>query len=209
MLCTEEHYFMQSDIWERNTVYFAVYSMHVSVIEGFRREVAENCAGLGYYAARSVFSYRHFPRGSWNQRMGPIVCPETSATDYHCSLRNNPEQCSCQYVHNFASCSYTFKILIDVRQVKALTSTLLHFVYFAYSYEKEKFITSLSVPDRQVQQITPTTQRSKYPPRLLTGKSLKFLECQVCREYMASQFTICERIAFLPTEIYEFGLPNL
>jgi hypothetical protein len=53
MFCTEQNYFMQSDIQERHKVYFAVYSMHVSLIAGFRREVAENCAVLGYYAASS------------------------------------------------------------------------------------------------------------------------------------------------------------
>ena len=25
-------------------------------------------------------------------QMGPIVCPETSVRNYHCSLRNSPEQ---------------------------------------------------------------------------------------------------------------------
>jgi hypothetical protein len=28
--------------------------------------------------------------------MGPIGCPETSVRNYHCYLRNNPEERSCQ-----------------------------------------------------------------------------------------------------------------
>jgi len=45
------------------------------VISGFRREVAENCALLGYYAA-------------------------SSGRNYHCSLRNNPEERSSHYFLN-------------------------------------------------------------------------------------------------------------
>jgi hypothetical protein len=29
-------------------------------------------------------------------KMGPIVCPETSVKNYHCSLRSNPEERSYQ-----------------------------------------------------------------------------------------------------------------
>jgi hypothetical protein len=30
--------------------------------------------------------------GSWPLKMGPKGYPETSASNYHCSLRNNPEE---------------------------------------------------------------------------------------------------------------------
>jgi hypothetical protein len=33
-------------------------------------------------------------RGPRFLKMGPIGCPETSAINYHYSLRNNPEECS-------------------------------------------------------------------------------------------------------------------
>jgi hypothetical protein len=52
------------------------------VTSGFRRQVVENCALLGYYAAS----------GCWTLRIGPIGCPETSVRNCHCWLRNNPEQ---------------------------------------------------------------------------------------------------------------------
>jgi len=70
------------------------------VITGFRSEVAENRAILGYYAASSRNFLTKF-RGKllvpssgvkkWNldsstQRMGPICCPEMSVRNYHYSL---------------------------------------------------------------------------------------------------------------------------
>ena len=60
------------------------------VFVGFRREVAENCALLGYYAASS---------GNSGQSIGPVFKSqeplwilETSIRIYHCSLRNNPNE---------------------------------------------------------------------------------------------------------------------
>ena len=56
----------------------------------FRREVAENCALLGCYAASSGYFVLFFSvLDSWTLRMGPICCPETSVRNYHYSLRNN------------------------------------------------------------------------------------------------------------------------
>jgi hypothetical protein len=77
---------------------------HRRVISGFRREVAKNCALMGYYAAGSgnflpTFgtTYRSHPQGSrikfldsWTLKMGPIGCPETSARNYRYSLLNTP-----------------------------------------------------------------------------------------------------------------------
>jgi hypothetical protein len=59
----------------------------------FRREVAENCALLGYYAASSGSFFSFLGGGSvlvsWTLRMEPICCPETSVRNCHYSLRNN------------------------------------------------------------------------------------------------------------------------
>ena len=60
----------------------------------------------------------------------------------------------------FASYFYTFMYVLEIQLFRALTNPLFHFARFAYSYEKQKFITSVSVSDRQVQQITPTTQQN-------------------------------------------------
>jgi len=64
----------------------------------------ENCALLGHYAPSSgnfLLSASGQPIGpnirgqgskldSWPLKMGPIGCPETSVTNYHYSLRNDP-----------------------------------------------------------------------------------------------------------------------
>ena len=52
------------------------------VIAGFRRKADGNCVLLGFYAASSPNPLK----------MGPIGCHETSARNYHYSLRNNPEK---------------------------------------------------------------------------------------------------------------------
>ena len=55
----------------------------ICVISGFRHEVAENSVLQSFYAGVAVISYL---------RMGPIGCPETSVSYYHCSLRNSSEE---------------------------------------------------------------------------------------------------------------------
>jgi len=69
-------------------------------ISGFHREVDENCALLGYYAASSgaflptlrynllvpISGVRNFL-----EQMGPIGWPVTSARNYNSLLRYNPE----------------------------------------------------------------------------------------------------------------------
>ena len=79
------------------------------MISGFRREVDENCALLGYYAARSVNylptfrdnlsvpSSRTLKLGP-TLKMEPIGCPETSVNYYHYSLRDSSEERS-YHVH--------------------------------------------------------------------------------------------------------------
>jgi len=63
------------------------------VISGFRREVAENCVLLGYYAASSGNSLSTFRD---RLKKGQIGSPETSVKNYHYSLRNSPEERSFQ-----------------------------------------------------------------------------------------------------------------
>jgi hypothetical protein len=48
------------------------------------------------------------PQGSWTLRMWLIGCPETSVRNYNCSLRNNPEERSSQYI----SCLLTLSVRI-------------------------------------------------------------------------------------------------
>jgi len=67
------------------------------VISGFRREVDEKYALLGYYAASSgnflpTFRDNLSVPSSIPLKMGPISCPETSVRNYHYLLRNNPEE---------------------------------------------------------------------------------------------------------------------
>ena len=66
------------------------------LISGFRREVVENCALLGHYAAsRTNFlsTFRYNLSGPIF-RVYLIGFPETSGGNYHYSLRNDSEQCS-------------------------------------------------------------------------------------------------------------------
>jgi len=52
--------------------------------QGFRREVDENCATLGYQAAcnSNLPTFREKPTG----------CTETSVSNYHYTMRNSPEE---------------------------------------------------------------------------------------------------------------------
>jgi hypothetical protein len=79
-----------------------------TLISGFRRDVDEICALLGYYAASygnciptfwdnvSVPSSRvkslTVISDSWHLKMGHIGCPETSVYNYHTTPRNIPEE---------------------------------------------------------------------------------------------------------------------
>jgi len=68
------------------------------VISGFRREVEENCALVGYYAVRSSNLLPKFWDNlrSYLWRRGPIGCPETSIINGHFSLHSNQEDGSSQ-----------------------------------------------------------------------------------------------------------------
>ena len=74
------------------------------MISGFRREVFENCALVGYYTASSSsfleeLAYCLFL--FYFKKMGPIGCPEISIRNDRYSLRNNPaERISYHYVCN-------------------------------------------------------------------------------------------------------------
>ena len=74
-------------------------AVSICVISGFCREVAENCALLGYYAASSGNSLPTFRDNlsvpfmdCWPLEMGPIGCPKTSARSYHYPLCDGPEE---------------------------------------------------------------------------------------------------------------------
>jgi hypothetical protein len=71
----------------------------MSVISGFRRDVDDICALLGYYAALSGNSLPTLrdnlavPSSRVGKsKIGPIRCPETSVKSYHSRLRNIPEK---------------------------------------------------------------------------------------------------------------------
>jgi len=69
------------------------------MISGFRREVGDNCALLGYYAASSgnfltKFIELSVKSSGVTNTIVPTGIPETSVINYHYSLRNNPEECS-------------------------------------------------------------------------------------------------------------------
>jgi hypothetical protein len=81
--------------------------LYVCVVPGFRREADETCALMIYYAASSGNSLPTFrdnllvpfstdilgnPIKSLPLQTGPIGCPETSARNYHYSLRNSSEE---------------------------------------------------------------------------------------------------------------------
>jgi hypothetical protein len=69
-------------------------------------------------------------RKSWPLKIGPIECPETSVTNYHCSLRNNPEECSCHLLRRGSLkpttepliCLYTFVMFLLIQICRRLRS---------------------------------------------------------------------------------------
>ena len=66
------------------------------MLSGFLREVAENCALLGYYTANSghfllTFRDNLSVPSSGSRFLTLRTGPETSVRNYHYSLRNNPE----------------------------------------------------------------------------------------------------------------------
>jgi len=82
----------------------------VSVILGFRREVDEMCALLGYYEVYSSNSLLTFgdklsvsssevrkSKNSWISllfKTEPIGTPKRSVMNYRCTLRNTSEECT-------------------------------------------------------------------------------------------------------------------
>jgi hypothetical protein len=78
------------------------------VLSGFCREVDDNYALLGYYAAsngNSLVTFRSH-RDSWPLKMGPIGRPETSLRNYQYSLYNSLEERSFQgycFLYRFAA----------------------------------------------------------------------------------------------------------
>jgi hypothetical protein len=75
-----------------STLFLAIF-LSCCVIAGFRREVEEKCALLGYYAAGNddllpTFQDNLSVSSSTTKTLktGPIGCPETSARNYHYPL---------------------------------------------------------------------------------------------------------------------------
>jgi hypothetical protein len=66
------------------------------VTSGFRRDVDQICALLGYYATSNGNPLPTFLGNvslpSSRVKMGPIRCPKTSIKDYHYTLRNAQEE---------------------------------------------------------------------------------------------------------------------
>jgi hypothetical protein len=103
------------------------------VNSGFRRDVDEICALLGYYAASSGNPLPTFPDNvsvpSSRVRkltyrplkMGPICSPETSIKDYHSTLRNIPEECRS---HQFRSLHQICVTLLTVCNIDMTTDDL-------------------------------------------------------------------------------------
>jgi hypothetical protein len=76
----------------------------VCMIAGFCHKVDENCALLDYYTANNghflpmvLYNLDFLPR-----KMGPIGCLEILVSNYHCLLRNNPEEHSSQQMCLFS-----------------------------------------------------------------------------------------------------------
>jgi hypothetical protein len=87
-----------------------LFSHPLSVISGFRDEVSQMWALLGFYPAQSGNSVPTFrgnisdpsskvknSRTSWPLKMGPTGCPETSVKDYHSTLHNTTEESRSQH----------------------------------------------------------------------------------------------------------------
>ena len=74
-------------------------------VSGFHREVDEDSVIVGYCAASSGNSLLTFRDNlsvlsSGAKKMGPFGFPETSTRNYHYWLRNDPEECSSQYIND-------------------------------------------------------------------------------------------------------------
>jgi hypothetical protein len=78
---------------ETNPVWIFSVLIHglLSLISGFRSDVDEICAHVGYYVAScgNCFGTNHRSQ----LQGGPIRCPETPVNNYHTTLRNVPEEC--------------------------------------------------------------------------------------------------------------------
>jgi len=65
-------------------------------------------------------------------------------------------------------------LIVETQLLRPLTNPLFHFAYFAYSYGKQMFITSVSVSDRQVQQITAQHNKARDAIRI-TAAEMKYM----------------------------------
>ena len=129
-------------------IYIALYSC---LISGFRREVAENCALVGHYAASSgnvLLMLRNklsVPSSVvWNPKeaflldsrplkMRPTVCSETSIRNYDYSLRNNTEEHSSLHLIHFMIFQILLFRAVSPQRVPS-TKIPVHSESFIYIY---------------------------------------------------------------------------
>ena len=115
---------MHLSVWKyiKHTVY---------LMSSFHREVDENCALLGYYAAssgnflptfRDNLSAPYSGDENWRDRQ---VVPETSVRNYLYSLRNNPEERSSHTVYLLHVSATLVAIFREVLFVLLLTFNIL------------------------------------------------------------------------------------
>jgi hypothetical protein len=99
---------------------------------------------LVFYLTLVVISYRSFgtiyqthPQGLYvnPERIGSIGCPEMSVRNYHYSLFNNPEECSCQLLCGGSLKSRTYSLWFDFWNSKIIFATSLK---ICYSFEIPK-----------------------------------------------------------------------
>ena len=135
------------------------------VISDFHREVAENCALLGHYAASSGDSLLTFrdnlsisSSGFKNKKilkMRTIGCPETSVGNYHYSLRNDPEERSSQNIFQPTSTVLWLKFHIagyGRRNCTIWTNSIALFL-FCFDVRTVQLAQSVCYPDQQMQNV--------------------------------------------------------
>ena len=75
---------------------------------------------------------------SWNLKMGPIGCPETSVRNYHHSLRNNPEERSSHLLRGGSpritehGCSFVLQYYDHTSTPNPTNSCIFTFTYYEH-----------------------------------------------------------------------------
>ena len=103
---------------------------------GFRREVDENCALLGYYAASNGNSLPTLR----DNRSVPCLTLETSVRICHYSLRNNPEKrFTYIYLHCTLACSLVDLHSAEWRIIKTNVSATVGLIFVSPSAKLQLF----------------------------------------------------------------------